>query len=132
MTNQSQLQTFSVHGKDIHKLGPKHPDMTSNNRSWKTPVMLTSYLKQEMILVSFEFFNNTVNIGTNVNTPVLLTFPHSLISKYFRYSNGSIFNTRTILLFIVTYIFLITLTAVTFSIHCPHRIEPAVNVIPTD
>lgn len=42
MTDQSQLQAFGVHGEEIQKLGPKDPDMTSNNRSWKTPVMLMS------------------------------------------------------------------------------------------
>ena len=82
MTYQSQLRTFGVHGEEIHTLDPKNPDLTSNNKSWKTPVRIKSYLKQKINLQLFEFFNNTVNIGTNVNTSVLLTFLHSLTPRY--------------------------------------------------
>ena len=82
MTYQSQPKTFGVHGEEIHTLDPRDPDLNSNNESWKTPVRIKSYLKQEIILQLFEFFNNTVNIGTNVNTSVLLTSLHSITPRY--------------------------------------------------
>ena len=82
MTYQSQPQTFGVHGEAIHTLDPRDSDLTSNNESWKTPVRIKSYLKQEISLQLFEFFNNTVNIGTNVNASVLLTSLNSLIPRY--------------------------------------------------
>ena len=53
MTHQPRLPSFTVNGKEIHILGATYPDLTCKSKSWETPVMITVYSKQEIILFSF-------------------------------------------------------------------------------
>ena len=86
--------------------------------------MMTPYLKHETILdLNFLKQSNTiiklgdytVKSGTDLERTVLNACLHLPTSKYLCHSNGLIPNRRTNLLFIVTFIMSISLTAVSLT-----------------
>ena len=55
------MQIFNINGKEILVLGATDIYLIYNNRSWKTPVMMTPYLKYETILdLNFLKQSNTI------------------------------------------------------------------------
>ena len=118
------MQIFNINGKEILIFDATDIYLTYNNRSWKTPVMMTPYLKHETILdLNFLKQSNTiiklgdytVKSGTDLKRTVLNACLHLPTSKYLCHSNGLIPNRRTNLLFIVTFIMSISLTAVSLT-----------------
>ena len=84
----------------VHILGATELDLTSDNRIWKIPVMITPYLKQKIILglnflkqsnTIINFADNVVNIGTDIKILVIYTFPHAPVPKYLLHSYGLVF-----------------------------------------
>ena len=85
--------------------------LTSNSRNWKVTLIITPYLKREIIFgLNFlktsneiiNFADNDVNFGTYMKIPVIYTSLFALTFKYLFYRYKLIFNRQTILLFIVT------------------------------
>ena len=101
--------------------------LTSDNRSWKVPVMITPYLKHQIIFnLNFiktsnpiiNFADNDVNFGTDLRIPVIYISPFALTFKYLFYRYKMICNRQTILLFIITSIIQVNMTALSFNFHC--------------
>ena len=102
-------------------------NLTSNNRSWKVPVMITSYLKREIIFglnflkmsnAIIIFADNDVNFAIEIKIPVIYTPPFALTFKYLFYRYELISNRQIILLFIITSVIQVNMTAVSFNLHC--------------
>ena len=102
-------------------------NLISDNRSWKVPVMITPYLKHEIIFglnfiktsnAIISFADNDVNFGTNITIPVIYISPFALTFKYLFYRYKMICNRHTILLFIITSIIQVNMTALSFNLHC--------------
>ena len=102
-------------------------NLTSDNKSWKVPVMITPYLKHEIIFgLNFiktsnaitNFVDNDVNFGTDIRIPVIYTSPFALTSKYLFYRSEMICNRQAILLFIIASIIQVNMTALSFNLHC--------------
>ena len=102
-------------------------NLTSNNRSWKVPVMITSYLKREIIFglnflkmsnAIIIFADNDVNFAIDIKIPVIYTPPFALTFKYLFYRYELISNRQIILLFIITSVIQVNMTAVSFNLHC--------------
>ena len=86
-------------------------NLTSDNRNWKVTLIITPYLKREIIFglnflktsnAIINFADNDVNFGTDMKIPVIYTSLLALTFKYLFYRYKLIFNRQTILLFIVT------------------------------
>ena len=97
-------------------------NLTSDNRNWKIPLMIRPYLKHEIIfgLNSLKtsnaiiiFTDNDVNFGTDIKIPVIYTSSFALTLKHLFTGNR-----QTILVFIITSIIQVNMTAVSFKLHC--------------
>ena len=141
ITSQLIDPNFKISVLMVHILGATELNLTSDNRIWKIPVMITPYLKHKTILglnflkqsnTVINFADNVVNIGTDIKIPVIYTFPHAPASKYLLHSYGLVFIKRTILLFIVNHIISARLTALSFNLNCSQRIELPMNIISTN
>ena len=69
------LQILRANDEEIHILAATDLELTFGNRSWKTPAMITPYLKHEIILglnflkqsnTIINFANNAVNIEKDI------------------------------------------------------------------
>ena len=97
-------------------------NLTSDNRNWKIPLMIRPYLKHEIIFglnslntsnAIIIFTDNDVNFGTDIKIPVIYTSPFALTFKHLFTGNR-----QTILVFIITSIIQVNMTAVSFKLHC--------------
>ena len=102
-------------------------NLTSDNRNWKIPVIIRPYLKHEIIFglnflktsnAIIIFTDNDVNFGTDIKIPVIYTSPFALTFKHLFYRYELICNRQTILVFIITSIIQVNMTAVSFKLHC--------------
>ena len=97
-------------------------NLTSDNRNWKIPLMIRPYLKHEIIFglnslntsnAIIIFTDNDVNFGTDIKIPVIYTSSFALTLKHLFTGNR-----QTILVFIITSIIQVNMTAVSFKLHC--------------
>ena len=97
-------------------------NLTSDNRNWKVPVIIRPYLKHEIIFglnflktsnAIIIFTDNDVNFGTDIKIPVIYTSSFALTLKHLFTGNR-----QTILVFIITSIIQVNMTAVSFKLHC--------------
>ena len=97
-------------------------NLTSDNRNWKVRVIIRPYLKHEIIFglnflkmsnAIIIFADNDVNFGTDIKIPVIYTSPFALTFKHLFTGNR-----QTILVFIITSIIQVNMTAVSFKLHC--------------